>query len=142
MDKIIVFTDGGARGNPGPAAIGYVIYDKTKTEVLASLGEAIGEATNNQAEYKALIAALNRGRELGADSAECFLDSELVVKQLHGSYKVREENLQKLIQEVFRAMGKFKQVTFAHIPREKNHFADKLVNEALDGEKKKAEKRE
>jgi ribonuclease HI len=129
--KVKTFSDGGARGNPGPAAIGYVIYTQSD-RVLKQSGEYIGEGTNNHAEYTALIRALTAARDLGATEADCFLDSELVVKQLHGKYKVREQNLQQLIGEVFRLMKSFSRIEFTHVPREKNQLADKLVNEALD----------
>ena len=128
--KLTTYSDGGARGNPGPAAIGYVIF--AGTSKLKESGQHIGDATNNQAEYQALIKALEAARDLGATEIQCFLDSELVVRQLHGKYKVREENLKQLIGEVFRLMKGFGKIDFAHVPREKNKLADKLVNQALD----------
>lgn len=131
MSKIIIYSDGGARGNPGPAAIGAVIYDAAGRE-LDRISKTIGETTNNQAEYKALIAALESAKNLGAESVVCHLDSELVVRQLQGKYKVREETLKPLIGEVLRLTGKFSQIQFVHVPREKNKLADMLVNEALD----------
>ncbi len=128
--KLEIFTDGGARGNPGPAGIGYVI--SSGKQVLQSYGEHIGDATNNQAEYQALIKALSAAATLGGTDIQCYLDSELVVRQLQGKYKVREENLKQLIGEVFRLMKSFLSIEFTHVPREKNKLADKLVNEALD----------
>ncbi|MBI2406515.1 MAG: ribonuclease HI family protein [Candidatus Harrisonbacteria bacterium] len=128
---LVIFTDGGARGNPGPAAIGAVIGGKP-------YGEYIGETTNNVAEYKALIFALKKavallGKEkAGATEVRCNLDSELLVKQLRGEYKIKDSALQPLFVEVWNAKQDFKSVTFTHIPREQNKLADKMVNEALD----------
>lgn len=131
MNKLIIYTDGGARGNPGPAAIGFVIYNES-SKILKKAGMCIGETTNNQAEYKALIKALEEARSLKAESIVCFLDSELVVRQLQGKYKVREEGLKPLATEVLRLVKNFSSVEFKHVPREKNKLADELVNEALD----------
>ncbi len=133
MKKLIIYTDGGARGNPGPAAIGVAIYDPGKiNEPIFKLGKVIGVTTNNQAEYNALLLGLQEARKLGASELVCYLDSELVVKQLQGLYKVREEGLKKMIAEIFREQNKFTQVVYKHVPREKNKLADQLVNEALD----------
>lgn len=129
--KLIIYTDGGARGNPGPAAIGVVISNDAGVE-LKRLGQYIGETTNNQAEYKALIEALKQAAALGGERLVCHLDSELVVRQLQGQYKIKEPTLQPLAQEALRLMTKFAQVQFQHVPREKNKLADQLVNEALD----------
>lgn len=131
MNKIVMYSDGGARGNPGPAAIGVVIYEDGGREV-QRISAAIGETTNNQAEYKALIEGLKAAASLGAESIVCHLDSELVVKQMQGSYKVKEEGLKPLAAEVIRLMSKFASIKFVHVPREKNKLADQLVNEALD----------
>ncbi len=131
MSKLIIYTDGGARGNPGPAAIGVVISNDAGAE-LKRVGQYIGETTNNQAEYQALIEALKQAAVLGAERLVCHLDSELVVRQLQGQYKIKEPTLQSLAQEALRLMTKFEQVQFQHIPREKNKLADQLVNEALD----------
>ena len=130
-DKLIIYSDGGARGNPGPAAIGFVIYDSAGA-ILKKFGHFLGVSTNNQAEYKALIAGLEQAAKLGASSVVCHLDSELVVKQLQGAYKVREEGLKPLAAEALRLTSKFKQVQFVHVRREKNKLADELVNQALD----------
>jgi ribonuclease HI len=130
MEKLIINTDGGARGNPGPAGIG-VVFSDGADEVLAEFKEYIGEATNNVAEYKALILALEKAKDFKVDHIECRLDSELVVKQLNGLYKVRDENLKKLYNLV-RDLIFFKQVSFVHVRRELNKRADKLVNEAID----------
>jgi ribonuclease HI len=135
-EQLIIFTDGGARGNPGPAGIGVVLYKSPDhgitTEKIGEIKKYIGSATNNFAEYSALIAGLERGAELGYAEAMCFLDSELVVRQLNGQYKVREESLKPLAQRVLALTNKFKSVSFTHVPREKNAEADKLVNLAID----------
>ena len=134
LDTILVYTDGGARGNPGPAAIGAVFY-LPEGEVNKQIGELkqyIGENTNNYAEYMALITALEKVYELGYKKVFCHLDSELVVKQLNGQYKIREETLKPLAAKVFALREKFEQVTFQHVRREQNKEADRLVNEALD----------
>lgn len=130
-NKLIIYTDGGARGNPGPAGIGAVAYDEKK-KVIFKLKEFIGRATNNQAEYKAVIAALAKAKEAGAPELEFYLDSELVVKQLNREYRVRDKDLAPLFVKVYNAVLGFKKVTFKHIRREQNKEADKLVNEALD----------
>jgi ribonuclease HI len=131
MLKLTTYTDGGARGNPGPAAIGVVISG-AEGGLLKSWGEYIGETTNNQAEYKALLKALSLAAEMGASHLNCYLDSELVVKQLQGKYKIREEGLKLLASEALKLMKNFESVEFIHVPREKNKLADRLVNEALD----------
>lgn len=137
MEKFIVFTDGGARGNPGPAAIGVVIAN-SKGQTLKEYGEHIGEATNNEAEYKAAIFALKKIKALFgkavAKKAEVkvFADSELLVKHLNGEYKIENQNIQKLFLELWNLKIDFKKVSFRAVPREKNKEADRLVNEALD----------
>ncbi len=137
MDKIIIYTDGGARGNPGPAGIGAVIRGKGLDK---EYGEYIGNGTNNEAEYKALIFALKKTKSLvGKIKAKqvelnCFLDSELIVKQLNHEYKIENENMQKFFIEVWNLMLDYKSVTFSHVRREDNKDADRLVNEALDKE--------
>ncbi len=131
--KIIIYTDGGSRGNPGPAGIGVWVETLGK-----KYGECIGVATNNVAEYAALIFGLKKVRQLlGKDKTrqyeiECRLDSELVVKQLNHEYKLKEEYIQKNFIEIWNLTLDFKSVTFYHIPREENFVADALVNEALD----------
>lgn len=127
------YTDGGARGNPGPAATGVVVKNEAG-DILAAFGNYIGETTNNQAEYQALIAALEKAQELGADAVECFLDSELVVKQMRREYRVKEPSLQAVFLRAWGLAAAFRKVTFTHIPREKNKEADALVNEALDAQ--------
>jgi ribonuclease HI len=134
--KFTIYTDGGARGNPGPAGIGAVIYDEDKN-IIAEISEYIGETTNNQAEYKAVIAAINKAKELGVQELEFVLDSELVVKQLNREYKVKNGDLAPLFVQIYNAVLGFKKVTFKHVPREQNKEADKLVNQALDLEYKR-----
>lgn len=129
--KLTIYTDGGARGNPGPAAIGVVIKNETG-KTLFSYGEYLGEQTNNFAEYSALISGLKKAAEIGATEVECFLDSELVVKQMNRQYKVKEQTLQKLFVAAYNAAARFKKVAYCHVPREKNKEADKMVNETLD----------
>lgn len=129
-NKLQIHTDGGARGNPGPAGIGVVIWDGNN--LVGRHNAYIGEATNNQAEYKAVILALQEARKLGAEELEFFLDSELVVKQLNREYKVKDKDLAPLFVQVWNLSLGFKKVTFEHVPREKNKEADKLVNEAIN----------
>ena len=130
-EKLTIYSDGGARGNPGPAGIGAVIFNE-KGNLVAEISEGIGEATNNQAEYRALLAGLTKVRELGAKEVEVFLDSELVVKQLNREYKVKDKELALLFVQAYNLTLGFKKVIFKHIRREKNEQADKLVNRALD----------
>ena len=130
MDACTLFTDGGARGNPGPAAIGYVITDGGT--VLAEHGEAIGHATNNVAKYTALLRGLTHAKELGARTVTCKLDSQLVVEQLNRNYKVKDATLAQLFTKVWNLCHDFQRVTFSHIPRSQNAHAVALVNAALD----------
>ena len=129
--KLIIYTDGGARGNPGPAGIGVAVYDEKKN-LVATRKQFIGTATNNQAEYKAVIFALRIALEIGARHLDFNLDSELVVRQLKGEYKVKNEQLKPLVQEVFKLSNKFDSIEYNHVPREENKLADRLVNEAVD----------
>jgi len=131
MSKLIIYTDGGARGNPGPAGLGAVLYN-TNYEIVAEISEFIGVATNNQAEYRAIIAALNRARDLGASEVDCYLDSELAVKQLNREYKVKNKDLAPLFLQIHNLSLSFKKISYTHIPREKNKVADRLANEAMD----------
>ncbi len=131
--KARLSTDGGARGNPGPAAYGYVLEDEDGT-VLASHGEAIGIATNNVAEYSALLAGLERAIELGVTVLEVVSDSELLVKQMQGEYRVKNETLRDLFDAASRLERKVGRVTYKAVRREHNELADRLVNEALDAE--------
>lgn len=133
INKLIIYTDGGARGNPGPAGIGAVLKDE-KGEIIDEVSEYIGETTNNQAEYRAVIAAIEKAKKFGAAELDFFLDSELVVKQLNREYKVRDKDLAPLFMKIYNAMMGFKKVTFKHVRREFNAEADRLVNIALDKE--------
>lgn len=132
MEKLIVNVDGGARGNPGPAAIGAVVQDPDG-EVLEERGERIGKATNNVAEYRALLLGIERAVELGASELELVGDSELIVRQVKGEYKVKDATLRELHAKVKRALGGFDRWSIRHVRREHNADADRLVNEALDG---------
>jgi ribonuclease H / adenosylcobalamin/alpha-ribazole phosphatase len=129
--KAKLSTDGGARGNPGPAAYGYVLEADDGT-VLDAHGEAIGFATNNVAEYRALVAGLERAVELGVDELEVVSDSELVVKQMRGEYKVKNEALAELKAEADALARRLPKVIYTAVRREHNELADRLVNEALD----------
>jgi len=124
-------TDGGARGNPGPAAYGYVLEAGDGT-VLDARGEAIGVATNNVAEYRGLLAGLEAALERGVEEVEVVSDSELVVKQMRGEYKVKNETLRDLVDEAHALESRFRRVTYTAVRREHNELADRLVNEALD----------
>ena len=132
MARLTVNVDGGARGNPGPAAIGVVLRD-AGGEVLAERSERIGEATNNVAEYRALLAGIELAAEHGADELELIGDSELVVRQVEGRYKVKDAGLRELHAEASRALAGFDSWTIRHVRRERNADADRLVNAALDG---------
>jgi ribonuclease HI len=129
--KARLFTDGGARGNPGPAAYGYVIEDEDGN-TLAAHGEAIGVATNNVAEYSALLAGLEKAAELGVTELEVVSDSELMVRQMLGQYKVKNEALRDLWEDALRLARRIGRVTYKNVRREHNQLADRLVNEALD----------
>jgi len=129
--KLIIFTDGGARGNPGPAGIGAVLYNENKEKV-AEISKYLGVTTNNQAEYRALIEALKKAKELGALELEVFMDSELIVKQLKREYKVKNKDLAPLFLEVYNLSCFFSKINFSHIYREDNKEADALANKAMD----------
>lgn len=141
--KLVIYTDGGARGNPGPAGIGVVIYFPTlPARPAGGEGEGkggvkkfskfLGPRTNNEAEYEAVIAALEEAVDLGADEIELRLDSELVARQLKNIYKTKNHRMQALVLRVRNLETRFKNVSYQNIPREKNELADKLVNEAID----------
>ena len=132
--KARLFTDGGARGNPGPAAYGFVLEDE-EGAVLEARGEAIGIATNNVAEYSALIAGLRRAGDLGVDELEVVSDSELMVKQMMGEYRVKNEALRDLHDEASRLERRLGRVRYRAVRREHNELADRLVNDALDAQK-------
>ncbi len=125
-------TDGASKGNPGPAGIGYVITDPDGGE-LVSVSEAIGQTTNNVAEYTALLRGLERCRELGADRVEVRSDSELMIRQMTGRYKVRNPHLRPLYERAVAAAAGFAKVQFRHVPREQNHQADGLASRAALG---------
>ena len=129
--KARLSTDGGARGNPGPAAFGYVLETEDGT-ILAAHGERIGVATNNVAEYSALVAGLERALELGVDELEVVSDSELLVKQMRGEYRVKNAGLLPLVEEARALIRRIGAVKFEHVRRELNKDADRLANEAMD----------
>ena len=129
--KIIAYTDGGSRGNPGPAAAGIVLSD-AKGRTLASQGFYLGQATNNFAEYTGIIRALEAAQDLKAGSIEIFSDSELLVKQLNGDYKVRSANIRPLYDEACALLAQFKNWKVSHVYRSENKQADAMVNQALD----------
>jgi ribonuclease HI len=130
-ERLRVHVDGGARGNPGPAAIAAVVTDADGA-VLEERGERIGEATNNVAEYRALLLGIERASELGASELELVGDSELVVRQVRGEYKVKDAGLKPLHAQVMRALDGFDEWSIRHVRREANEEADRLVNEVLD----------
>ena len=129
--KARLFTDGGARGNPGPAAYGFVLEAEDGT-VLAAEGVAIGDATNNVAEYSGLVAGLRKALELHVPDVEVVSDSELLVKQMRGEYRVKNEALRTLFVEASTLARNLQSVEYRHVRRAHNELADKLVNEALD----------
>lgn len=129
--KLEIFTDGAARGNPGPAAVGVAVYDEAK-KLIEEYNEFLGHATNNTAEYKALIAGLKAAKKYVPCSICFFLDSELVVRQMKREWKVRDANLAGLFEKAQSQLGEFEKVEFKYIPREQNKVADSLANKALD----------
>lgn len=131
MKKLWLSTDGGARGNPGPAAAGWVVKDENG-KLLLEHGQYLGETTNNVAEYTALIEALKSASLLGATDVEIFMDSELIVKQMSGEYKIKQPHLQELAGQVRRLLTDFDNYTFKHVLRAYNKEADRMVNQAID----------
>jgi ribonuclease HI len=131
VSRFTVNVDGGARGNPGPAAIGVVLRDSG--EIVAEVGETIGEATNNVAEYRALLRGIELATERGASDLELIGDSELVVRQVEGRYKVKNAGMKELHEEVKRALRGLDSWSIRHVRRAENADADRLVNQALDG---------
>ena len=129
--KAKLFTDGGSRGNPGPAAYAFVLEAEDGT-VLDARGETIGVATNNVAEYSALVAGLERAVEVGIDELEVISDSELLVKQMRGEYRVKNRALKDLFLDASRHARRIPRITYTAVRREHNELADSLVNEALD----------
>lgn len=128
----LIRTDGGARGNPGPAGIGVVVEDADSGKILETHAKFLGRATNNQAEYRAVILGLQRCLELGADEVEVLADSELLVKQATGEYRVKNPELAIRFAHMKNLESHFKKVRYKHVRREQNKAADKLANEAMD----------
>jgi ribonuclease HI len=128
--KLIINTDGLSKGNPGTAAIGATIRDE-RGKLLATISKRIGITTNNVAEYQALIAALQKAIKLGGTAVNILSDSELMVRQLNGRYKIKSVGLRPLYLEVVKLLGQFESVSLKHIPREQNAEADKLANDSL-----------
>jgi ribonuclease HI len=135
VTRVLVHTDGGSRGNPGEAAIGVVVEEETEggRVLVAEVAEKIGVTTNNVAEYRALIRGLEEARRLEAREVSCLLDSQLVVEQMNGRYKVKHANVVDLHRRALDLGRGFDRVTYAYIPRAQNAEADRLVNAALDG---------
>lgn len=131
ISQVKLFTDGGARGNPGPAGVGAVITDMDG-KVLVARKKFLGVATNNQAEYQALLLGLEEAKKIGVKEVACYLDSELTVKQMRREYKVKNPGLAALFVKVWNLLPSFEKVTFHHVLREKNVLADQLANEAMD----------
>ena len=129
--RVVVHVDGGSRGNPGPAAVG-AVASSSDGETLAERNAYIGEATNNVAEYRALLLGLELARELGAEEVEVVNDSELVARQIGGEYKVKQVHLKPLFAEAMKELRGFHKWAVRPVPREQNARADELVNEALD----------
>ena len=129
--RVVLHVDGGARGNPGPAAIG-VVVSSPDGEVLDEVAEPIGPATNNVAEYRALLRGLERAAQLGATEVEIVGDSELVARQISGAYKVKHPGIRPLYEQAIAALGRFERWTIRTVPRAQNARADALVNAALD----------
>ena len=130
-----MYADGGSRGNPGPSGSGSVLFDLKdgkEGDVLAEVNEFIGHATNNQAEYHAIVIGLKKAKELGIQVLDVRLDSELAVKQLNGEYRVKNQELAKKFLEIHHLKPSFREIRFSHVPRARNAHADRLVNEAID----------
>jgi ribonuclease HI len=135
---LVLRTDGASRGNPGPAAAGVVIEDEQGT-LIARGKRALGHMTNNQAEYRALVLGLRALERYRPSFVTVYLDSELVVNQMTGRYRVRDETLRPLYDEAQAEARKLRGVRFEHVPRAQNHLADRLANEALDAERRSEE---
>jgi len=131
LTEVKLYTDGGSRGNPGPSASGFVIYDMEDNELFRG-GEYVGITTNNQAEYRAVLLALEKARELGARKVSGFMDSLLVVNQMNGIFKIRNRDLWPINDSIHKLVEQFEKVTFTHVPRELNKVADSEVNRILD----------
>jgi len=128
----LVYADGGSRGNPGPAGCGVVISDRETGENIGNISKFLGHTTNNVAEYTGLVLGLEQVLALGIDDVEVRMDSELVVKQIKGEYRVKNENLKPLYQQATKLNGQFKKFAIAHVRREQNKDADRLANQAMD----------
>lgn len=135
-NKSIIFTDGGSRGNPGPGALGVVITDESG-KVLKEYSHYLGEVTNNQAEYEAVIFALQKAKQLGIKDIELRIDSELIGRQLLGKYKIKDQDLQSLFIKAWNLRLDYEKIDIKIIPREQNKEADRLVNRELDNNKNK-----
>ena len=131
IKRVVIFTDGVAEPNPGSAAIGATIKDE-QGKLITSISQPIGQATNNQAEYRAVIAALESAISLGASQVDMYSDSELIVRQINGRYRVKNASLKPLYQEVKQLQNQLKGFTITHVPREQNREADSLAGKALD----------
>lgn len=129
--NVSIYTDGGSRGNPGHAAYGFVVYNEAREKIFGE-GGYLGINTNNYAEYFALIKALEKSVALGAKKVNIYMDSELIVRQMKGVYRIKQLHLQKLAGEVLRLLRAFNDYNFTHVPRSQNKEADALVNQALD----------
>jgi ribonuclease HI len=132
ITSVIINADGAARGNPGPAAIGVTVKDD-KGNLIVSISRRIGKTTNNQAEYRAIIAGLEEAVRLGIRRVKAFSDSELVVKQINGKYRVKNASLRQLYEQVVKLTGSLEGFTIHHVPRAKSAEVDNLANQALDG---------
>jgi len=130
MKRLVIHTDGVSRGNPGPAAIGAIIKND-QGKLVTSISQSIGHTTNNQAEYQAIIAALDKALSLGADQVDINSDSELVVRQINGQYRVKKASLRPLYLKVKQLQSQLAGSTIKHVPREQNSEADRLANDAL-----------
>ena len=130
VKKVVIYADGASLGNPGPAAIGAIIKDE-QGNLINSISQRIGTTTNNQAEYKAIITALEKAISLGAREVELRSDSELVVKQINGLYRVKKTTLRPLYQKVVQLVGSLEAFTVTRVPRQQNREADRLANKAL-----------
>jgi ribonuclease HI len=128
----LVYADGASRGNPGPASIGAVVYDESGREA-ATVSRGLGRGTNNEAEYQAAIAGLEAALELGGGDVELRMDSQLIIRQLQGRYKVRNERLRPFFERILALRARFGSFSMQHVPRERNKRADELANQALDG---------
>lgn len=132
MGRVTIYSDGAARGNPGPAGAGAVLTGDDG-RVLVEVCRYLGETTNNQAEYRALLLALEQAQKVGADGVAIFADSELMVKQIKGEYRVKNEGIKPLFEQAVKLLRAIGEYTIEHVPREKNKHADKLANLAIDG---------